>query len=112
MELLPPKIRRLLCERYPIGSQDGQGDAAKVIVKLFFPAGRYTLYITEGEDLGDDVNLFGYCISALGPDCDEWGYSSLAEIASVSLRGLRIERDVTIEPEKYTVAELRKIDGR
>jgi hypothetical protein len=69
----------LLCERYPIGSQDNHGDAAKVIVKLFFPGGRYTLYVTEGEDLGDDVNLFGYCISALGPDCDEWGYSSLAE---------------------------------
>lgn len=42
MELLPPEIRRLLCERYPIGSQDGQSDAAKVIVKLFFPAGRYS----------------------------------------------------------------------
>jgi hypothetical protein len=44
VELLPPQIRRLLCERYPIGSQDGQGDAAKVVVKPFFPAGGYTLY--------------------------------------------------------------------
>lgn len=38
MELLPPKARRLLCERYPIGSKDSQGDQAKVIVKRFFPA--------------------------------------------------------------------------
>jgi hypothetical protein len=32
------------------------------------------------------VNLFGYRISALGPDYDEWGYSSLAEIERISVR--------------------------
>lgn len=58
------------------------------------------------------MNLFGYCISALGPDCDEWGYSSLAEIEHVCVRGLRAERDITIEPEKYTVVELRQLDRR
>jgi len=112
MELLPPNVRRLLIERYPIGSQDGQGDNAKVVVKLFFPAGRYTLYVTEGEDLGDDTNLFGYCISALGPDCDEWGYTSLNEVSRLCVRGLRVERDLAVEPEKYTVGELRKRERR
>jgi hypothetical protein len=108
MELLPPNIRRLLIERYPIRSQDGQGDNAKVIVKLFFPTGRYTLYVTEGEPYGGgDMQLFGYCVSPLGADCDEWGYSCLSELEGCVVRGLRMERDITIEPEKYTVRELR-----
>jgi hypothetical protein len=55
---------------------------------------------------------FGYCISAFGPNCDEWGYSSVAEIELVSVGGLRVERDVTIELENYTIADLRKLDGR
>jgi hypothetical protein len=46
-----------------------------------FGAGRYTYYVTEwdGEDL-----LFGYVLSPLGSDCDEWGYTSLSEFEATT----------------------------
>ena len=48
----------------------------------------------DGED-----TLFGYMVSPLGPDCDELGYASLAELAGVRNRmGLGIERDLYWDP--------------
>ena len=79
MDLLPPHVRAALA-CYPLGSQEGRGDEALVVVKYFFPAGRYTLYVTEAEFDGDDAQLFGYCLSPFGEDSDEWGYASLAEL--------------------------------
>ena len=105
MDLLPSEVRAAFA-RSPIGSQEGARDAARVLVKYFFPAGRYTFLVTEAEKQGDDYLLFGYCISAFGADCDEWGYASLAELRSVRVRGLSIERDLDVHPEERTVAEL------
>jgi hypothetical protein len=82
-----------------------------VLVKYFDPAGRYTLYVTEANPVGGtdrpvDWELFGYCISPLGPDCDEWGYASLNELQGVRGRfGLGIERDIHFSG---TVAEVLK----
>lgn len=36
-------------EKYPIGSQDGKGMDAEVLVKYFNPCGAGTWLITEGE---------------------------------------------------------------
>jgi len=105
MDLLPPNVRATLA-RFPIGSQDSLGDQAKVVVKFFDPAGRYTFYVTEGRPEGKDYLLFGYCISPLGEDCDEWGYTSLKELLSVGIqRGLGIERDLHFPAAIWTVAE-------
>ena len=76
-----------------IGETDGDHDpfTSTVAVKFFAP-GRYTLYVTEFD--GEDT-LFGYCVSPLGPDCDEWGYSSLKELAEMEMFGMpAIERDI------------------
>ncbi len=54
MDLLPPTIRAVLA-RYPIGSQSRRGMDAVVIVKYFFPAGRYTLFVTEAEFDDEDT---------------------------------------------------------
>lgn len=105
MDLLPPDLRAALAQ-YPIGSQEGLGDRAMVLVKFFFPAGRYTLLVTEGEPQGDDYLFFGYCVSPLGPDCDEWGYTALSELSSVCVRGLSIERDLHLPVASRTVREL------
>lgn len=85
--------------KYPIGSQDNYNlgldglNEATVWLKLFDPTGRYTLFVTEA-DLKRGL-LFGYCISPLGEDCDEWGYTSLDELRTVRGRwGLGIERDM------------------
>ena len=43
MDLLPHDVRAALA-RFPLGSQDGRGMDALVVVKYFFPAGRYTLW--------------------------------------------------------------------
>ncbi len=92
--------------RHPFGSQEALGNQAKVLVKYFFPAGRYTFFVTEAQREEDDWLLFGYCVSALGPDCDEWGYASLAELSSVFVRGLTIERDVHLPVATRTVRDL------
>jgi hypothetical protein len=104
MDLLPPHIRSALA-RYPIGSQSRRGMDAVVIVKYFFPSGRYTLYVTEAEFDDEDTLLYGYCISALGADCDEWGYSSLNELQSLRVRRLTIERDLHFPVAERTVRD-------
>lgn len=107
MDLLPPDVRAALA-RFPLGSQDGRGKDAFVVVKYFFPAGRYTLYVTEAEFDEDDVRLFGYCLSPFGEDCDEWGYASLAELQATRVRGLTIERDLHFPIAERTVAHALK----
>lgn len=71
-----------------IGSTDGQGDSAKVIVKFFNPSGSGTWYATEFD--GED-RFFGL-VCGLGQD--ELGYFLLSELSSVKGPfGLGIERD-------------------
>lgn len=74
-----------------LGKTDGKKDA-KAVLKIFDPCGRMTFYACEYD--GEDT-LFGYMISPLGPECDEWGYSSLAEFRSVKgPLGIGLERDL------------------
>ena len=82
-----------------------KGTDAKVIAKFFFPAGRYTFFATEGSPEGDGFILFGYCLSAITPDFDEWGYTSLAELSELNVGNLRVERDAYLEPARYTIGE-------
>lgn len=79
-------------EKYPIGSQDGKGMEAEVIVKYFNPCGAGTWLITEGEKQANgDWLLFGYCHIFEW----EWGYVTLSELESVTLPfGLKIEREL------------------
>ncbi|MGA8809520.1 MAG: DUF2958 domain-containing protein [Thermoanaerobaculia bacterium] len=104
MDLYPSDVRAALA-RFPIASQERLGDQAKVIVKYFFPAGRYTFYVTEGDKEGSDIRLFGYCVSALGEDCDEWGYTMLSELQNLRVRGLTMERDLHFPIATCTVAD-------
>jgi hypothetical protein len=104
MNLYPSVVRRALA-RFPLGSQERLGDQAKVVVKYFFPAGRYTFYVTEGEEEDDDVRLYGYCVSALGEDCDEWGYTMLSELQNLRVRGLTMQRDLGFPIATRTVTD-------
>lgn len=64
-------------------STDGTNDNPmdNIAQARIFGPGRYTFYVTEwdGEDL-----LFGYVLSPLGSDCDEWGYASLSEFEATT----------------------------
>lgn len=78
-------------EAHPIGSQDGKGLNAEVLVKYFNPCGSGTWLITEAEREGDDWRLYGYCHIFEW----EWGYLLLSELASLRLPfGLSVERDL------------------
>ena len=81
-------------EKYPIGSQDGLGEDAEVVVKYFNPCGRGTWLITEGEKQDDgDWLLYGYCNLFEW----EWGYVMLSELESIKLPfGLGIERELYV----------------
>ncbi len=95
MQLLTNELRAAF-ERFPLHSQDAKRDAALVVAKYFDPSGRFTFYATEGQPDGDDFLLFGYCVSPLGADLDEWGYTALSELEAVTGRfGLGIERDLS-----------------
>jgi hypothetical protein len=105
--LLPDSLRRTLTERFPLHSQEaipiGQ---KKIVAKFFFPAGRYTFYVTEGEPEGDDFTFFGYCLSDFGEECDEWGYTTLSELMSVRLSLLHMERDIHFPVAKKIIDEV------
>ena len=65
-------------------------------VKFFDPCGRTTWFAVEGEfveDL-DTWQFFGYVVSPLCSDCDEWGYFTLSDLEGHRGRlGLPMERD-------------------
>lgn len=97
MKLLTKELEKKFM-KHPIGSQDGFGGNAEVLVKYFNPAGAGTWLITEAEKQ-DDGNwlLFGYCHIFEW----EWGYVSLEELENIQLPfGLGIERDL-YTTEKY-----------
>ena len=93
MMLMTKELEKKL-NRYPIGSQDGNGMDARVVVKYFNPCGAGTWLITEGEKQEDgDWLLFGYCHLFEW----EWGYVLLSELQNVKLPfGLTIERELYI----------------
>jgi hypothetical protein len=93
---LPKEIEAILP---PLYSQENVSDPVAA-VKFFDPCGRFTFYVLEGSRQPDgDLLLFGFCRSALGPDCDEMGYVSLSQLESVrGPLGLGIERDLYFEP--------------
>ena len=58
-------------------------------VKLFMPAGRWTYYVVAVTEYDDTPVMTGFCLSALGPDCDEFGDQSLDEFAGVRAMAAR-----------------------
>lgn len=91
--LLTKENRKALPALY---SQDGLGLDSVAHVKIFDPCGRFTFFVTEFD--GEDI-LFGYTVSPLGADCDEFGYGSLSELQAVKGRfGIGLERDRYFTP--------------
>lgn len=96
--LLMTKELEKTFEKYPIGSQDGKGEEADVVVKYFNPCGAGTWLITEGEKQENgDWLLFGYCHIFDW----EWGYVLLSELEGVQLPfGLSIAREIYVSNKK------------
>jgi len=118
MKLINKAIEKRFAE---VGSQDGLGDEALVIVKFFNPTGRGTWYATELDEYSlinaeghiktvgsyeerlelekqgyeiKDIRFFGY-VSIFGDHNDEWGSFVLSELQEYKgAFGLGIERDL------------------
>ena len=109
MNLMTKELEKLF-EKYPLGSQDGLGGQAKVIVKYFNPVGVGTWFVTEGNKLDNgDYEMFGYC--HLGDDeYAELGYVMLSEIEKLNLPfGHNIERDLYLSKDCTLVDAIREV---
>jgi len=81
----------------PLGGQGDSGDATIARVKLVIPGSRWTLFICEHDPTEQIV--FGWIVSPLGAELDEWGYASLVEVAALRVPlGLPPERDLDFAP--------------
>ena len=97
MKLLTKEIEEKF-NKHPLGSQDGSGGNAEVLVKYFNPCGAGTWLITEAEKQDDDWIMFGYCHITDW----EWGTVSLNELQSYKgPLGIGIERDLYTGDSKY-----------
>lgn len=83
-----------------------EGDNALCKVKLFSPGGRWTYYVAAVTRYDEQTVMTGFCVSAHGPDCDEWGDESLDRVAASRTFNLPPERDLHYEPMRC--AEIRR----
>lgn len=97
MKLLTKAIEKALPPMY---SGESIPLEEKVAVVKFFGGGRGTWYGCEWDPR--DREFFGYVVSPLGPDCDQWGTFSLEELESARFPpfGLPMERDLFFKPTK------------
>lgn len=100
MKLITKAIEKKLLAT-PLGSQDGKGGDADILVKFFYPYGAGTWLVTEAERLDNgDWRFFGAV--TLGMEW-EWGYFMFSELQSVRKFGRpAIERDMYGAPTKVS----------
>lgn len=108
MKMLTKEIEKRIA-KYPLYSQDGKGQDATVIFKVFNPYGGGTWLITEGEKQEDgDYLFFGYC--TLNESEWEWGYITLSQLTNtrVNVHGCRLplERERYESNGKYKIKDL------
>lgn len=95
MKLLTEELRASLS---PLYSQEHEADPV-VHAKFFTPDSNWTWWVTEGEAEDDDFRFFGF---VQGFEA-EWWYFLLSELeAARGPLGLRIERDLSFAPGRFT----------
>jgi len=84
----------VLAELPALYANEGKkAEDVNVPLKLFCPWGAATWWITEYDPVAREA--FGFVTLGLGPDCDELGYISIAELEEIrGPGGLRVERDL------------------
>ncbi len=95
LELLPDELRQEIPALY---AQEKIGMKEKIVyAKFFFPAGRWTWFVTEGKQHNGDYIFFGYVVGFE----EEWGYFTLNELQNINVKGLIVERDLYFKPGKF-----------
>ena len=112
MKLMTDEIERAF-KKYPLYSQDGKAEKAKIVVK-YFGSSAATWLITEGKkEKNGDWTFYGFVTLGLPNMFDhdsllwEWGYVTLKELERLRFPpfGMPVERDILVEPGKYTVKD-------
>ena len=105
MNLFPKELEEEM-KNFPLYSQDGMKEKAKVLVKYFNASGIGTWIALEGSKEGDDTIFFGYCCLT------EWefGYFSLNELQELQNQGYLIEIDLYSSGE--TLEDYLKQEGQ
>ena len=77
-------------------------------VRLFLPNTRFVYYATALTHYDEVAVLSGFCVSPLGPDCDEEGDMAASELIALRdpMFGLPVERDLIWTPRH--LSEIRK----
>lgn len=76
-------------------------------VRLFLPGSRFEYFVIALTNYSGQQVLTGYCVSPLGPDCDEEGDIAVADLIDLRNReGLPIERDCHWQPRP--LSEIKK----
>lgn len=109
MKLITKEIEEAI-KKTPYGSTENvELDDKKVIARFFNPTGAGTWYVLEDDDWENGRVVFGAATLGYGL---ELGSISIDELESLKLPfGLTIERDISVEPFKSTLGELRKARG-
>jgi hypothetical protein len=109
MKLITKEIEEAI-KNTPYGSTENvELDDKKVIARFFNPTGAGTWYVLEDDDWKNGRVVFGAATLGYGL---ELGSISIDELESLKLPlGLTIERDISVEPFKSTLGELRKAHG-
>ena len=109
MKLITKEIEEAI-KKTPYGSTENvELDDKKVIARFFNPTGAGTWYVLEDDDWENGRVVFGAATLGYGL---ELGSISIDELESIKLPfGLTIERDISVEPFKSTLGELRKARG-
>jgi hypothetical protein len=93
MQLLTKDLRDELPR---LNSQNHIPNEQKIAhAKFFFPIGKWTWYVMEGCEEGDDYIFFGYIIAL------EEGFRNfrLSDLMRFETIGLSIERDLSFKPD-------------
>ena len=109
MKLITKEIEEAI-KKTPYGSTENvELDDKLVIARFFNPCGAGTWYVLEDDDWENGRVVFGAATLGYGL---ELGSISIDELESLKLPfGLTIERDISVQPLKSTLGELRKARG-
>lgn len=108
MKMITKEIEKLM-DKYPLYSQDGKGDNAKVLFKVFNPYGYQSWFVLEASEKLDNGDRELFVLSPDGFGGFEYGYMMLSDLTDtrVNVHGchLPLERDMWF---KGTVADAKK----
>ena len=106
-DLIPDKLKERIPKLYATDDGNPVGDKTAYL-RFFFPMGAYTSYVLEHDQKTGDL----FTLTTMDGRDWELGYSSLEEIRSIEIGGLKVERDLNFKPAQLkNIQELKDYVG-